>query len=262
MTHDVAERQTEALLILAAINWRLGQIPPQVSAPASGLTTLSVSPTVALAINSPAKTLATVILNQQQTTAATQPRPAFDVLWPPEQANQDAPLVEAMAILLAQDPNHAYEQANAATDRFQGDEAKNYLRAGHLLLLLQDLDLAEAIYQRGKTFSPSSTMFQGPLNQIGILRQAAQSNAQDGEVLILKKKTRDLGLAKLQQAADITPFSSSIQLKLANALFKAKQKTLASEAMTRAVWLQPGLLSSKGFRKKYRQLVKPTPPKP
>ncbi len=166
------------------------------------------------------------------------------------QAND--PLVSGEALFLLGD----YTKANEQLDRLDGETARGYLRLGDRLLILQALIPATAMYQRGFQLSPLPEIKQG-LQRIEAKRQLADRRIAEGNNHFNKKEYLE-ALRPYGDAKKIVPGWETPLLRLADTYEQLKQKASAFYAYQQAIQINPTLLDSKGFTKKYKKLEKKT----
>ncbi|MEB3244888.1 MAG: tetratricopeptide repeat protein [Vampirovibrionales bacterium] len=244
--------QSQAALMLGLLVW---QSNASAAGPLSPNTLTYQQAALQLTPETPARTLALTLVSQRLGSNAPAV-PDYALLWP--NPGVDDPLTEALALGLAKSPQLSYETLTAAIERFQGDWAEDYLQAALILNKLSALDAAESLILRGQSLPSQDTATKGQMQQakLAVAQQKAQAEQKlnEGDALMAKRKSRPQAIQAYLTATRLNPFNSSTQLKLAEALEKTGDKPGAAEALKRAVWLQPGLLSSKGFAKRYKRI--------
>jgi tetratricopeptide (TPR) repeat protein len=153
-------------------------------------------------------------------------------------------------------------EANHHFEALDGQNAEGFLGLGDRLLLLGALDMAGAMYHRGLELAPTQD---DPMDTVGQLkeglarieakRQLAASWIKTGDGLFQAKKYNQ-ALSQYQRASQLYPEWLTPYLRQGDTYERLKQKAAAAKAFGQAVHLNPDLLQSTAFAKRYRRLQK------
>ncbi len=149
-----------------------------------------------------------------------------------------------------------YARANETLDTVDGETAQGYLAIGDRLLLLQALVSATAMYQRGLQLEPLAEIKQG-IQRIEAKRQLADRRITEGNNHFNKEEYVE-AIRPYQDAKKIVPGWEVPLLRLADTYEQLKQKVSAFYAYQEAIEINPSLMDSEGFAKKYKKLEKKT----
>jgi tetratricopeptide (TPR) repeat protein len=147
-----------------------------------------------------------------------------------------------------------YREAQERLDAVDGQTAKGYLQAADRLLLDQELVLANALYQRGYQMDPLPDIQQG-LKRIQAKQKLSEQKISAGNQLYDAKRFAE-AVVQYEQANRIYQEWEVPYLRLGDAYEKLHEKDKAGMAYRMAVQLNPALLDSKGFAKKYKRFAK------
>jgi tetratricopeptide (TPR) repeat protein len=161
------------------------------------------------------------------------------------QSNSDLAAGEALFML------GRFREGQERLDAFDGETAEGYLYAGDRLMLSGELTVSHALYQRGYELSPLPALQEG-VSRIMAKQKLAEQRINEGNHLFDQKQYREAA-QKYQQASWIYQEWETPYLRLGDAYEVLKEKNLAKTAFQKAVSLNPGLLESKGFAKKYKK---------
>ncbi len=147
-----------------------------------------------------------------------------------------------------------YARATERLDAVDGETAQGYLAIGDRLLMDQALLSATTMYQRGYQIEPLPEIRQG-LDRIAAKRSLAERKVAQGNQLFGQENYRE-ALEPYRQAQKIFPEWETPYMRLGDTHEQLKDKASAYRAYHKAVELNPTLLDSKGFSKKYKRLEK------
>jgi tetratricopeptide (TPR) repeat protein len=144
-----------------------------------------------------------------------------------------------------------YPLAQELLEGFDGQTAEGYIQAADRLLLDRELTTSKQWYIRANQLKP------GPEAQAGLAQVARQQHMatdylQDGDALLNQGKAQE-AMVQYRAALAVDPQLVSAYLKLSDAQYKLRLKAEALASVEQAVALQPGLLSSETFAKRYKK---------
>lgn len=148
-----------------------------------------------------------------------------------------------------------YLPAQQKLDAVDGQTAEGYLQAADRLMLDGEFIVSSALYQRGYQLEPLPDIKTG-MQRIESKQKLASQRVQEGNLLFDAKKFEDAA-EKYSQASLIYREWDTAYLRLGDAYEKLHNKELAGEAFRQAVALNPALLDSKWFAKKFKQYKNP-----
>ncbi|MBX2859707.1 MAG: tetratricopeptide repeat protein [Vampirovibrio sp.] len=153
-----------------------------------------------------------------------------------------------------------YAKALERLDYVEAADSQGYLQAANRLAMDQELIASAALYQRGYRLEPL------PGHQLGLQRiqakqRLAEKRVTEGNALLdnkdlKKKQRRPMAIQKYQEATRIYHQWEIPYMRMGDTYERMKNKPQAYLAFEKAVKINPGLLQSKGFAKKYGKLKK------
>ncbi|MBY0404114.1 MAG: tetratricopeptide repeat protein [Cyanobacteria bacterium] len=164
------------------------------------------------------------------------------------QSRDDLAAGEALFIL------GRFKEAQERLDAVDGETGAGYLLVGDRLLLDQELVASAALYQRGYQLEQLPALKQG-LARISAKQRLAEQKLKEGNLLFDAKKYAE-ALPLYIQSARIQREVETPYLRLGDTYEKLHEKEQAAKAYQQAVAINPGLLDSKPFAKKYKSLSK------
>jgi tetratricopeptide (TPR) repeat protein len=145
-----------------------------------------------------------------------------------------------------------FSEAQEALDAVDGETALGYQFAADRLLLDQELILSHALYLRGNQMETLPGIQQG-LQRIDKKLKLAQLKITQGNAFF-DKKQYEQALPLYQQARIIHKQWEVPYLRIADTFERMKQRQQAAQFYQEAVKLNPSLLDSKGFSKKFNKI--------
>ena len=162
--------------------------------------------------------------------------------------NQDS--VAGEAAFLAGDLKTARERLEFV----DGLSAAEYAHWGDRLFLDNELHYSKVFYQRAYEMD-ANVGVQPVLAKINARIRESERKIDEGNTLYSAKQYQE-ALLRYEEAARLYVQSDSAWLRLADTYEKVKDREAAFDAYDRAVQLNPALLDSEGFSKKYNKLEK------
>lgn len=166
-----------------------------------------------------------------------------------------SPLINSNDALAAGEAAFLYgdfQKAQEALDAVDGETALGYQFAADRLLLVQELVLSHALYLRGNQMENLPGIQQG-LQRIDKKLKLAQLKISEGNAYF-DKKQYEQALPLYQQARIIHKQWEVPYLRIADTFDRMKQRHQAAQFYQEAVKLNPSLLDSKGFSKKFNKI--------
>jgi tetratricopeptide (TPR) repeat protein len=145
-----------------------------------------------------------------------------------------------------------FKKAQEALDAVDGETALGYQFVADRLLLDQELILSHALYLRGNQMEAIPGIRQG-LQRIDKKLKLAQLKITEGNAYF-DKKQYEQALPLYQQARIIHKQWEVPYLRIADTFDRMKQRQQAAQFYQEAVKLNPSLLDSKGFSKKFNKI--------
>jgi tetratricopeptide (TPR) repeat protein len=166
-----------------------------------------------------------------------------------------SPLINSNDALAAGEAAFLYgdfQKAQEALDAVDGETSLGYQFAADRLLLDQELVLSHALYLRGNQIETLPGIQQG-LQRIDKKLKLAQLKITQGNAFF-DKKQYEQALPLYQQARIIHKQWEVPYLRIADTFERMKQRQQAAQFYQEAVKLNPSLLDSKGFSKKFNKI--------
>jgi len=167
---------------------------------------------------------------------------------------QSDPLVSGEAGFLLGD----YHKAQEALEVIDGRSMDEYQVYGDRLFLLKAFVQARTFYQRALELRPdpdTEKSLRQVINRIAVREGLAKQAIEQGNFLYDQKRLEEAVL-QYQEAIRQFPQSEGAYLRLGDTNERLKRKAEAFSAYEKAVQLNPSLLDSKGFGKKFTKLQK------
>lgn len=166
--------------------------------------------------------------------------------------SQSDPLVSGEAWYLLGD----YHKAQEALEVIDGRSLDEYQLYGDRLFLMRAFNQARTFYQRALELQPDSDTeksLKQVINRIAMREGLAKQAVDQGNTLYDQKRLEEAAL-QYQEAIRQFPQSEGAYLRLGDTNERLKRKAEAYTAYEKAVQLNPSLLDSKGFGKKFTKL--------
>lgn len=149
-----------------------------------------------------------------------------------------------------------YGRAQQHWEGITRDSAQHYAMAADRLYYLGDLLTSETLYQRALAENPpEAASLQKALVRIRQTRQEAEHWVSEGDAKVDARQYQE-AKAQYQKALEWDPQLVGAHMKLGEVWLKLKQPDKAYSHWQTAVGLQPGLLQSDKFKRRYQRLAK------
>ncbi len=169
-------------------------------------------------------------------------------------SNVDNDLIAGEACFLLQKLGCAKERLDFAS----ANNGEEYAHWGDIMMLDGNQHMASIYYQRAieQGLNPANQQaVASAVRHIKQMESQAEQKVQQGDLLYAQKQYA--AAANLyDEASRLNPGLENVYLKMADTYERAKEPVKAYGAYQRAVSLNPGLMSSKGFAKKFTKIEK------
>jgi tetratricopeptide (TPR) repeat protein len=163
-------------------------------------------------------------------------------------SNDDLAAGEALFLL------GRYSESASRLEYIEGDSPQDYLQKADRLLLDGELMGSLMLYERGYRLSPLPALKDG-VSRVQGKRALAERRVNDGDTAFAQKDWYG-ALRQYQASIRLYPQGTTAYLRAAEAYEYLKQPENAYKMVDTAVRIQPGLLDSQAFRKRYEKLRK------